>query len=469
MEDLPPPPYTPRDPNVEADGASQPVQARLRGGYIRRSLPPDVSNGSTLSSAVAYFEGRQPSFTDGGRHLNPIQHSIIFTRDTTRENLDFPSPNEEYIDRDVTGLDWSTFVNYLFPMPDETAAVKRSSEKHAGPRTHVEEDTPERRQRIQSVVAEWNERFFGPRLIHIDAEFAMRSSTSIAHSVTPLSAENVNALNGYGSTNLHRSRSFSSISSSISSSSSSSVDSIRSKDFDGADISQLRSALLAFRLDPTKKAHLRSSVRQLRSQIHSQCRDLSHNKPKGLKKEFKEQCKEIKREVKAVVKEVKTARKADRKLRKAERKCRRDSKRAETRGVDRMSRAQEKAQRRQERAQEKAHRVQERGLEAQERAAERANRARATADRTRAGGNEGSSQTTGVIDGNSEKARLAEIRAQEAINGIQNFDNGAGATAREQVTDQNADNQSWESHGGQQARQAERTARQTANAAPSRG
>ena len=384
MDDLPPPPYTPHDPAATGETAlaspnvlAEPVHASLRGGYIRPSrTSARPSEESIPPSAANYFEGRQLASPNRDAHLNLIEHSITFFPDTTQDDLFFPLPTEAYVSRDLTAVDWSTFVNYLFPVLDKSASEKAGNEKGLNPRAFVEEDTPERRRRIMHVLAEWNEKFFSPRLIHITAEFASSHSRSI-----PVSSGSRNdgpvpvVQKGYTPPTRLRSRSCSSTSSS-SSSSSSSIDSIKSRDMEGADINNLRSALLAFRLDPNKKDHLRQSVRQLRDEFRSQRRDLPHRERKELKREHKDQRKEVKREVKAAVKEIRATRKAERKLHKAERKNRRYSKRAETRGVDRLNRAQEKAQRQQDRAEEKALRWQARCTGAHERTADNAFRTR---------------------------------------------------------------------------------------------
>lgn len=376
VDDLPPPPYTPVDP-VGAGGAAPVVphasaqrsQTSLRGGYIRPSLPSEVpSEDANFPSAANYFDERQPSLPNGLSLANLIVHHITFFPDTTRDDIFFPHPIETYIGRDLTNLDWSTFVNCLFPVLDRSANEKVGNEKGVHPRAFMEGNTPERRQRIRDVVAQWNEGFFSPRLIHINVEFAPNPSRSVRASTasntdTPIPFNE----NGYSRTALyhhHRSQSYSS---SSSSSSSSSVYSIKSRDLEGADINSLRSAFRAFRLDPTKKDHLRQSVRQLCDEFRSQRRHHhDHHERKELKKEYKDQRKEVKKEVKAVVKEIKAVRKADRKLRKAERKSWRRGKRAESRGMDRISHAQRQL----ERAEEKTFRSQARGMGDQERAAD---------------------------------------------------------------------------------------------------
>lgn len=365
MDEHPPPPYSPPPTTtaVVGDAASmQPDRPALRGGYMHSSLASGTSGGSNVVPGMAYFEDRQPSIPYGGVHLSMVEHTITVRPDTTRDDIAFPLPLDTYIARDVTNIDWYTFMNHLLPVPDQTANEKQNSVKGNQHRSQAEEDSPERRQRILDVVDDWNEHFFKPRLIHIKAEFATLASTGS---------------NGQHQAVLQRSHSLLSISSSSSTSSLSSVDSIKSKDLEGGSIEKLRSALVAFRLDPTKGGSLRQSVRQLRDEFRSQRRDLSKPDRKELKKEYKEQCKGIKCEVKAVVKEVKTARKAERKQRKAQRKSHRWEKRADIRSIDRTNRAQEKIQRSQEKRESETFRDRE------------------------------------------QKPSMAEIQAQQAMNGIQ--------------------------------------------------
>ena len=380
MDGLPPPPYT--EVADAPNAAGQPEQASLRGGYMRPSLPSEMpSDESNLSSAITYFEDRDnPDLDQAGVHLSLVEHTITFSGETTRDDLTFPLPIETYIARDVTSLDWSTFVNFLFPMRDEVRNEELSQEK--GPQRHsfVGKDTPARRDRILAVVAEWNENFFNPRRIHIIADFSPFPSVPTSRSSAIPSAAQVPYVesrplqpaqatmyrsppaqwpgNLSAPQSIHRSLS----TSSSGSSSPSSVDSIRSKDLEGADLGQIRSALLSFQLDATKKDHLRASVRQLRDEFRSQRQGVSI-KGKELKKEYRNQRKEIKKEIKAVVKEVKATRKADRKIRKAERKNRREDKRAERRGNDGLKNPQDKGRRAEERAAERVLHAQDTGRE----------------------------------------------------------------------------------------------------------
>ena len=372
-----------------SNSANQPVRASLRGGYIRPSLPSELpSDEINPSSAITYFEDRdEPELDHSGMSLSSIEYTIKFDDGINRNDLTFPHPIEAYIARDVNSLDWSTFVNFLFPTHDGVHDEKYGNEKGLQRHSFAEKDTPARRDRILAVIAEWNANFFNPRRIQMNADFSSLASDLTSRSAATLSTVQdpyVRSLpfqpaqpTMYRDPLAQRSppqpsrRSLST--SSSSSSSSLSVDSISSKDFEGADLNQVRSALLAFQLDLTKKDHLRASVRQLRDGLRSRRHDLSGNS-KELKKEYKNQRKEIKKEVKAIVKEVKATRKAERKIRKAERKSRRKGKRAEYPGNDRTEDFQDKGRRAEERATEQVRRAQERGQEAERQASEKAAR-----------------------------------------------------------------------------------------------
>ncbi|MCJ1454959.1 hypothetical protein MMC28_005312 [Mycoblastus sanguinarius] len=483
MDDLPPPPYTPHDPFHTAAGApaspnhaGQGNQLNLRGGYMRPSLPSErPSEESNLSSAATYFDERPftggPALQNAGVNLNLIEHNVTLNPETTRDDLNFPRPAETYLVRDVTVDDWSTFVNYLFPAPNtQTSNGKVKPGKDVKRHLSHEEDTPERRQRIESIIAEWNENFFSPRFIHINVDFSplpSQYSRSTPYAFTP---QHLPTNPSQHPRPINRSESISSTSSSSSSSSSSSVDSITSKDLEGADIGQIRSALLTFKLDITKKEHLRQSVRQLRDEFRSQRRDLSWKERKDLKKEYKEQRKEVKKEVKAVVKEIRATRKADRKLRKAERKCRREGKRAERRGSDRVRRSHEKGQRAERRAGEKTLRAHERGREAEERASKKVMRAhgrareaeqRASEIAVRAHERAREAQDRGNVAVASAQAQAAEWRARDWESEAAARERAREVETRAQELAWNAEGRHWGNYGSERAREAEQRARET--------
>lgn len=392
MDSLPPPPYT--EIADTSSAASRPIQASLRGGYMRPSLPSELPlDENNLSAATTYFEDRDEfDLHRAGANLSLVEHTLTFDGETTHDDLAFPLPIETFVARDVTGLDWSAFIHFLFPMHDDVRNENLRQEK--GPHRHsfVGEDTPARRDRMLAVIAEWNENFFNPRGVLINADFSPLPSYPSGPAAVPSAAQDPHvgsrplqpaqptmyrdppaqwSSNLSGTQPIHRSSS----SSSSGSSASSSLDSLKSKDLEGTDLGQIRSALLAFQLDATKKDHLRASVRQLRDEMRSQRQDLPGGHSKELKKQYRNQRKDIKKEIKAVVKEVKATRKAGRKIRKAESKSQREGRRAERRDTDRNQNPQEKGRWAEERAAERVRRAQERGGEVKERTSEKAARA----------------------------------------------------------------------------------------------
>ena len=413
---------------------------------MRPSLPSEMPQSeNNLSSASTYFENRDiPDFHRAGANLSLIEHNINFDGETTRDDLTFPLPIEAFVARDVTGLDWSTFVSFLFPVRDEIRNGKVRSGKDSPRLSFVTEDTPARRDQILAIIAEWNENFFSPRRIHINADFSPLPSYQSSRSTAIPSPEQKPLLASrplppagvymYDDAPSRRSGNLStpqpirrtlstSSSSSSGSSSSSSVDSIKSKDLEGTDLSRIRSALHSFQLDATKD-HLRASMRQFRNEIRSQRREVS-GKGKESKKEHKNQMKEIKKEIKAVVKQVKATHKANRKIRKAERKSRRAGKRAERRYnqdfQDKGQRAEDRANERVRRAQEKGQEVEKHASEKVARAQERAREAEAGAVRAAARGQERGADA--MVRGREQeimaRSVAAERRARFGIDGEQ--------------------------------------------------
>ncbi|MCJ1412326.1 hypothetical protein MMC19_006420 [Ptychographa xylographoides] len=155
----PPPPYTPNDPHTPSSEtsrtsivASSPYRTSLRGGYIDVI---DESDDHHFLSAAAYFEERPwdlpvPSLTI------TVDHTI--TPGTTRDDLTLPGQDHEWQTRDIYPQDWATFVNYV------VAAVGTHSDPGKGKADSIsQEEFQERQRRLEAVIAEWNELFFGPR------------------------------------------------------------------------------------------------------------------------------------------------------------------------------------------------------------------------------------------------------------------------------------------------------------------
>lgn len=344
LDEIPPPPYTPQTPlsPTESFAASTTPSIRpsLRGGYIR----PTVSSGAPdYASAAAYFDER-PSTVQTPSDI--LEHRITVPAGATRESLYFPHPELKYQERDVRVADWYTFVNYL--IPDQTESPTEPLTEKA---KSADADADERDERIEAVVAEWNEGFFGPRGVRILCDFqpleapAYRSlidpsqdgvSVNSSSQPTLVGAESSKtAKPDRGKTGKHRRSSHSSTSSSSSSSSfsSCSIDSFSSDDLVGSDFPLILGTLVSLRHDPARKANLKASIQQIGKDIRAQRRALPRHERKQwsreLKTELHTQKKAIKTEVKSLIKEAKESHKLERKARKAERKAERQSRRAE--------------------------------------------------------------------------------------------------------------------------------------------
>ncbi|MCJ1295171.1 hypothetical protein MMC34_006733 [Xylographa carneopallida] len=130
----------------------------------------------------------------------------------------------------------------------------------------------------------------------------------------------------------HRS---SSTSSSSSSSSNDSVSSISSNELRGVEVADIRQAIANFRLDPTRKQHVKQAVRQLRLELRSHRRSISKQgvtQSRALKAETRTQKRFIKSEVKSLRKEAKQYKKGLKQQRRAEKRIIKAEKRAGRRG-----------------------------------------------------------------------------------------------------------------------------------------
>ncbi|KAI4212518.1 MAG: hypothetical protein LQ351_004770 [Letrouitia transgressa] len=158
MEEAAPPPYSAQDAGTQ----SLPLQLSLRCDDVR------LANIDPCSSAASYFEDRPCSLP---LPSDILEHRLVIPTGATREQLHFPYPEEQYRHRDITDMDWSTFQNFLLPnwiAPDSGKANSRRSNKKLSAET---QDETFRRARVEVVVAEWNDCFFGPRGVHIHYDF----------------------------------------------------------------------------------------------------------------------------------------------------------------------------------------------------------------------------------------------------------------------------------------------------------
>ncbi|MCJ1435487.1 hypothetical protein MMC27_004861 [Xylographa pallens] len=140
---------------------------------------------------------------------------------------------------------------------------------------------------------------------------------------------------GRGKGRRHRSSSTSSSSSSSSSSSNDSASSISSDELKGVEVADIRQAIANFRLDPTRKQHVKQAVRQLRSELRSHRQSVGRGgaaQSKTLKAEIRTQKRLIKSEVKSLEKEAKQYKKGLKQQRRAEKRMIKAEKRAKRRG-----------------------------------------------------------------------------------------------------------------------------------------
>ncbi|KAL8741847.1 MAG: hypothetical protein Q9190_005593 [Brigantiaea leucoxantha] len=172
-DEAPPPPYSPQDGHsaptspLTPDTTSLPFRPSLRGGYAR---PADLD--PLVSSAGAYFEERPCTIHSPSAIL---EHHLVIPGETTGHVFQFPHPRNQYRDRDITNFDWNTFNNFLFPIHTDRNSAKAGDHRQ---RSASPKDALDRQARIEDVVAEWNEKFFGPRGVRISAVFPSIAYTS---------------------------------------------------------------------------------------------------------------------------------------------------------------------------------------------------------------------------------------------------------------------------------------------------
>jgi hypothetical protein len=149
---------------------------------------------------------------------------------------------------------------------------------------------------------------------------------------------------GRGHHRNHRSRSSSS---SSSSSSISSVSSLSASSIANTDAAQVRDAIATFRLDPTRKSHLKMAVNALHKDLRQKHKELRRtpsscsreNKKdyKENKRAIKEQLRGLKDEIHSMKKERKNERRTQKQARKAAKKAAKEQRKAERRGGSRTS------------------------------------------------------------------------------------------------------------------------------------
>jgi hypothetical protein len=168
MDQLPPPPYSPRDPHSPTPSLSgssddtnhqSPPRASLRGGYL--NIIDDTE--SVPESPTATYIAERPLIVQVPREVLHLEHIISPT--TVQDELLFPSLDLELQLHDVSRQDWATFVNFI--VAELQSGIEPTKGKNGG---HIStEEFQTRQQNIESIIAEWNEDFFGPRTVSFTA------------------------------------------------------------------------------------------------------------------------------------------------------------------------------------------------------------------------------------------------------------------------------------------------------------
>ncbi|KAL7909079.1 hypothetical protein GGI35DRAFT_452890 [Trichoderma velutinum] len=157
-------------------------------------LTPRTSPGSAQPAATLYFDLRPAPQQDSGSDM--IRMTLVHTievDDASRPD-DFPYESD-WAGRDVTALDWSTFINFLIPdhttrqneavihrklldemrsesgnTNDSTAQVEAQLNQIADARDPANPESLRRRRDVEATVQQWNDGFFGPRGIQVRLE-----------------------------------------------------------------------------------------------------------------------------------------------------------------------------------------------------------------------------------------------------------------------------------------------------------
>ncbi|MCJ1311598.1 hypothetical protein MMC25_005271 [Agyrium rufum] len=199
MDDLPPPPpYAEKDPSAFEDPKAQDpaVNPPNRSNTSTSpSQPPTTLDGEDgYMSGAPYFAMRRPTRS---RPLDIINYRMAFNPRSTREIVPFPSPANKFREREVNNYDWSTFLNYIFPLPtlpppspsqpnwSQYGGNEKRSRRSARPPPPVQTPVAEepldleketaRRSQVQAVVEEWNDGFFLPRGLRVTLRFPLIS------------------------------------------------------------------------------------------------------------------------------------------------------------------------------------------------------------------------------------------------------------------------------------------------------
>ncbi|KAL1973072.1 hypothetical protein VTN31DRAFT_6614 [Thermomyces dupontii] len=119
-------------------------------------------------SAVSYFAERPPPREAPEKRETLVHHMTIYARTQAK---DFPRRPRCWSSRtdEIEQHDWDTFLKYLFPPHLGLAATSNDLNRRVRAeigrdrKDRAQETDSERRARIEMVIDEWNQDFFGPR------------------------------------------------------------------------------------------------------------------------------------------------------------------------------------------------------------------------------------------------------------------------------------------------------------------
>ncbi|UKZ65736.1 uncharacterized protein TrAtP1_006929 [Trichoderma atroviride] len=217
-DEVPPPPYSETDVYSNSNGSRSPRPAAAETpshGFVpvddaasstaddviyTPPLSPQNTSDAGQSAASLYFE-RRPVPQPNATAREPLVHAIE-VNDASRPD-DFPYQND-WAARDISALDWSTFVNFLLPdhstrqneailhrklrdemqsnsgsTNDTTSQVEAQLGRNADAGTTPSPDAVQRRRNVEATVLQWNDGFFNPRGIQVNLEPRRAPSTQM--------------------------------------------------------------------------------------------------------------------------------------------------------------------------------------------------------------------------------------------------------------------------------------------------
>lgn len=169
---------SPHSPTVRLVPEEQEVDTQIPQSDIPSTPPPIASPIApdsplrlNINSAAQYFEERAADIPPPSEL---VEHQMtIYPRSTAKDFAKIPHCWRARTDA-VSQQDWKTFVNYVFP-PDQAPQAQIPRKVREDMERYVKPGTPQtveqRRERMEAVIAEWNEGFFGPRSLIIDFRF----------------------------------------------------------------------------------------------------------------------------------------------------------------------------------------------------------------------------------------------------------------------------------------------------------